>query len=160
VHTWTVKTITTDLGTRRIRTLSPTDVETMLQTRADNGLSKASLSKLRTTLRIALHWAERRDMIPRNVANVSELPADARPCTSRASMTRDQLGAFLTAAESRPYAAMWRTMVTLGLRPGEAAGLAWDDIDFANNTIHIRRALERDGNGALYLGDLKTAQSA
>lgn len=160
VHAWAVKAITTDIGTKRIRTLSPTDIETMLQTRSDNGLSKASLSKLRTTLRIALHWAERRDMIPRNVANVAELPADARPAIARSSMTGDQLRAFLAAADTHPYAAMWRTMVTLGLRPGEAAGLAWHDIDFTNNIIHIRRALKRDGNGALYLGDLKTAQSA
>jgi integrase len=160
VHAWAVKAITKDIGTKRIRALSPTDIETMLQERADNGLSKASLSKLRTTLRIALHWAERRDMIPRNVATVAELPADARTAAPRASMTHEQLGAFLAAADAYPYAVMWRTMVTLGLRPGEAAGLSWDDIDFDNNIIHIRRALKRDSNGALYLGDLKTVQSA
>lgn len=159
VHAWASKTIIADIGTKRVRSLSPTDVETMLQSRADNGLSKASLAKLRTTLRIALHWAERREMISRNVAGISELPADARPSTARRSMTADELRAFLTAAEGRPLAAMWRTMVTLGLRPGEAAGLSWEDVDFSTNVVHVRRSLKREGNGALYLGDLKTTQS-
>jgi integrase len=54
---------------------------------------------------------------------------------------------------------MWRTMVTLGLRPGEAAGLSWNDLDVARGVVHVRRSLKRDSNGALYLGDLKTTQS-
>ena len=54
---------------------------------------------------------------------------------------------------------MWHTMVTLGLRPGEAAGLSWENVDFSTSVVHVRRSLKRDSNGALYLGDLKTTQS-
>jgi len=159
-HDWARKIIVEDIGTKRVRSLSPTDVETMLQQRADNGLSKASLMKLRTTLRIALQWAERRELVARNVARVSELPADARAASSRKSMTAELLRAFLEASEGTPLAAMWRTMVTLGLRPGEAAALSWDDIDAINGIVHVRRALKRHASGALYLGELKTVQSA
>ena len=107
----------------------------MLHRRCENGLSKASLAKLRTTLRIALQWAERREIVSRNVARVSELPADARPAISRRSMTAEQLRSFLEAANGTPLAAMWRTMVTLGIRPGEAAGLASDDIDMIGGIV-------------------------
>jgi integrase len=160
VHEWACKIITEDIGSRRVRALSPLDVESMFRRRADDGLSKASLSKLRSTLRIALQWAERREMVARNVARVSELPADARPATARKSMTADQLRALLTAAEGTPLEAMWLTMVTLGLRPGEAAALSWEDVDKVNNIVHVRRALKRGKSGALYLGPLKTIQSA
>lgn len=158
-HEWACRIITDEIGSKRVRSLSPFDVEAMLQRRADNGLSKASLSKVRTTLRIALQWAERREMIARNVARVSELPPDARPSQGRRSMTRDQLLAFLDAAQDTSLESMWRTMATLGLRPGEAAGLAWDEVDFAGGVVHVRRSLKRDKSGALYLGSPKTLQS-
>jgi len=160
VHEWAQKIIVEDIGSKRVRSLAPTDVEAMLHRRSQNGLSKASLAKLRTTLRIALQWAERREIVSRNVARVSELPADARPAISRRSMTAEQLRSFLDAANGTPLTAMWRTMVTLGIRPGEAAGLSWDDIDMTAGIVHVRQALKRGKSGALYVGDPKTLQSA
>src|SRR5262249_2555678 len=33
-----------------------------------------------------------------------------------------------------------------GTRPSEQLGLLWQDLDFDNNVIHVRRVLERDGS--------------
>ena len=55
--------------------------------------------------------------------------------------------------------AMWLVLLYLGLRPGEAAGLAWADIDFDNQTIHIWRARTLDHDGAAAIGATKTAGS-
>jgi integrase len=54
---------------------------------------------------------------------------------------------------------MWALMLYLGLRPGEAAGLAWNDIDFDNGTIHIWRARKANRNGSVTVGDTKTPGS-
>ena len=142
-HDWARKIILEDIGHKRLKTLSPDDVEVMFRRRCDAGLSKSSLSKIRTTLRIALQWAERREIVFRNVATVSELPPDAASSPPLKSMTSEQVRAFLSASEGTHLDAMWRIMVFLGVRPGEAAGLSWDDVDFANQLIHIRRALKR-----------------
>ncbi|WP_158412118.1 site-specific integrase [Ilumatobacter nonamiensis] len=90
---------------------------------------------------------------------MSELPPDAAPSTPLKSMTSEQVRAFLSASEGTHLDAMWRIMAFLGVRPGEAAGLSWDDVDFANQLIHIRRALKRGASGELFIGAPKTMQS-
>jgi integrase len=54
---------------------------------------------------------------------------------------------------------MWTAMLYLGLRPGEAAGLAWPDVNFNAKTIHIWRSMSRTATGAAVLADTKTPQS-
>jgi integrase len=50
-------------------------------------------------------------------------------------------------------------MLMLGLRPGEATGLTWADIDIDAGVIHVRRSLKLEG-GELVLSDrLKTSKS-
>ena len=50
-----------------------------------------------------------------------------------------EVGAALSAAPLK-----WRTMVLLlvysGMRRGEACGLTWGDVDFANHLVHIKKA--------------------
>jgi integrase len=55
-------------------------------------------------------------------------------------------------------------MLSLGLRRGEALGLAWDDVDLDAGALRVRRALKRErdvktGRSRLVLGDVKTAGS-
>jgi integrase len=149
--------LTAELGRKRVRTLTADDVERALQRLADDGLARGSLAKLRTTLGMALAWAERRNKVARNVASVVELPHTARPATSGQAMTAEQARAFLTAAEGTPLAAMWTVMLYLGLRPGEAAGLSWPDVN--DDVIHVRRSLKRGPAGSLFIGEPKTKQS-
>ena len=54
---------------------------------------------------------------------------------------------------------MWTLMLYLGLRPGEAAGLSWNDIDFTNGTIHIWRARTINTDGSVAIGNTKTPGS-
>jgi integrase len=128
-HRASMRVLRADLGSKRLKSLTPDDVETALQRRAANGYSKASCHKLRTTLGLALTWAERRGHDARNVASVVEIPTNARAAASGKSMTATETARFLDAASDTPLEAMWITMLHLGLRPGEAAGLSWDDID-------------------------------
>ena len=54
---------------------------------------------------------------------------------------------------------MWTLMLYLGLRPGEAAGLSWNDIDFVGATIHIWRARTTNTDGSVTIGATKTPGS-
>ncbi len=158
-HKWALNILRADLGSTKVRTLSPERVEKALTDRAQAGYSRSSLTKLRGTLSQVLKWGVRRDLVARNVASVVELPAEARAPREGRSMSLDQAREFIAAATNSPLEAMWLAMIYLGLRPGEAAGLSWPDIDFDRKTIHIWRAISRDENGAIILSEPKTAQS-
>ncbi len=158
-HRWALGILRAELGSTRVRTLTPERVESALAARADAGLSRASLEKVRGTLSQVLNWAVRREIVFRNIASVVELPASSRPAKEGRSLTLDQAQSLLAAASGTPLEAMWTTMLFLGLRPGEAAGLSWPDIDFESGVIHIWRARRRDATGRSIISDPKTAQS-
>ena len=146
-HRAGVSAMTTALGRRKIRTLTPTLVEAGLEQLAAKGLARATIAKYRTTLAMSLDWAERRGLVARNVARLAEMPLDARPANVGRTLTVQEARALLDAAVGTPLAAMWTVMVYLGLRPGEAAGLAWDDVDLDRGIVHVRRARKRDERG-------------
>jgi integrase len=158
-HRWALKILREDLGGVKVRSLTPDRVERAFATRAEAGLARASILKVRGTLSQVLKWAVRRDLVARNIATVVELPSTARPAKEGRSLTPAQARKFLGTAAGTPLEAMWTAMLYLGLRPGEAAGLAWTDIDFDAKTIHIWRSLSRTATGAAMLTDTKTPQS-
>ena len=73
-------------------------------------------------------------------------------------MTAEQARTFLAATEGTPLVGMWVTMAYLGVRPGEAAGLSWDDID-DRGVVHVRRARKLGELGAAVVGATKNAWS-
>lgn len=158
VHRWACDILRNELGGKRVKTLTPDDVEAAFERRAEAGLSRNSLIKLRSTLSQALAWAERRGLVAKNVAALVELPAGARQAEPGRAMTVSQAHAFLAAAKGTPLEAMWTVMLYLGLRPGEAAALAWSDIDFTNNIVHVRRGRKRN-KGTITIGSTKTPGS-
>ena len=83
VHRWAREILIDEIGGKRARNLLPDDVEAAFQRRADAGLSRNSLIKLRSTLSQALAWAQRRGLVASNVAEIVELPATARRPTTR-----------------------------------------------------------------------------
>lgn len=158
-HKWALNILRKDLGSAKVRTLSPERIEKALTDRAQAGFSRSSLNKIRGTLSQVLKWGVRRDLVARNVASVVELPAEARPVKEGRSLTVDKANEFIAASADTPLEAMWIAMLYLGLRPGEAAGLSWPDVDFDRKTIHVWRAISRDENGAIILSEPKTVQS-
>lgn len=147
-HRWAVKILMEELGNVKVRRLTPDQVEAALLRRTKKiedgkrkgrgrtsgaALSRSSLVKIRSTLSQALRWAQRRDLVVRNVATLVEIPTGAgRPEVGQVIDRRRGQG---TAAAGTELEAMWVVMLYLGLRPGEAAGLAWDDIDVESGTL-------------------------
>lgn len=158
-HRWALNILREDLGGSKVRTLTPDRVERAFEARADADYARSSIIKMRGTLSQVLKWAVRRDLVSRNIATVVELPAGARPVKDGRSLDPTQAKALLAAVVGTPLEAMWTAMLYLGLRPGEASGLSWDDIDFDHGTIHVWRSISRDASGTVVLGDTKTKQS-
>lgn len=156
-YRWAVnKHLAPGLGDRRLAQLTPREVAGFLHERQDRGLSHNSLMRLRSVLIAALSHAVLEGLVSRNVAALVRTPRGERP--EGRSLSLGQAQALLTACKGERLEALFKTMLMLGLRPGEALGLAWDDVDLAGRRMSIRRSLKRE-RGVLRLGETKTRRS-
>ena len=71
------------------------------------------------------------------------------------TLSADQLAAFLLEAKHSGVFEMYYIELATGLRRGELLGLKWEDIDFANQTLRVRRQVGRI-NGGVREAPLKT----
>ena len=76
-----------------------------------------------------------------NVADLVELPKKEKREVE--AMSEEELGRFLKAAEGDRFYALWHLLPTTGLRPCEALGLKWDDIDLEEGKLRVQRSLSR-----------------
>ena len=158
-YMWASGVLIDDLGTIRLRKLTADHIEHSFEQRSEAGMSRSSFIKLRSVLGKAIDYARRRGLVHTNVARIVELPADARRTTEGRAMTADQARTILRATVGHPLHALWATMLYLGVRPGEVAGLTWADIDFDNHIIHVRRSLKLENKRLVVDERLKTTRS-
>jgi integrase len=155
---WAVERwITPELGTKRLRALTPEDVERLLAKMAAAGKSRRTVTRVRAYLGQALAAAERRGKVSRNVARIAELP-DTKPSVERRSLTPEEAKTVLVAAGGQRLEALFVCALMLGLRPGELTGLRWEDVDLKTGTLSVSGSLKHE-RGELRLGDTKTARS-
>lgn len=158
-YEWACTILIDDLGKIRLRNLTADDIEHAFHQRAEHGMSRASLIKVRSVLGKALDHALRRGLVTTNVARFVDLPANARRPAEGRALTADQARELLAAAEGQVLHPLWTLMIFTGLRPGEATGLTWADIDLDNALLHVRRSLKLE-DGKLVIDErLKTARS-
>ncbi|MPZ52370.1 MAG: DUF3435 domain-containing protein [Acidimicrobiia bacterium] len=123
-------------------------VEEFLEGKADDGLSRATLVKLRGILSQVFAYAVARKHVDWNPASLAVLPHTKPPKEGRA-LTQSELDSLLAVCENldpdcdgERLGAWVHVTATLGLRPGEANALEWDRVDFDAGTIVIARSLD------------------
>jgi integrase len=138
-----------NLGRHRLDKLQPEHLEALYAQLAADGLAPASVLQVHRIVSRALKVAMQRGKIRRNVAALVQPPSvpreEVRP------LTADQARAVLTAAQGCRNSARWSVALALGLRQGEALGLAWDAVDLDEGTLAVRQALQRRAGGGLVL---------
>ena len=136
------------LGTKRLATLSPSDVDAMLRDmskpteKRPDGYSPTSRRLARSILRLALRRAEADGLIARNAAALSNSVRQDR--TEGRSLTPDQARWLLAAASGDRFEAGIVIALMCGLRLSELLGLTWDSIDLESNPprLAVRRSLK------------------
>jgi integrase len=119
-------------------------------------LSSSSVRHVLGVLRAAQQDAVDEELLSRNVARLVQLRVtDDRKVRS---FTRTEAMRFLKAAEQQRLYALWAVALAMGLRRGEALGLAWADVDLDNGRLTVRQALHRV-DGELRLDRVKTDAS-
>lgn len=149
------------LGQRRLRELTAADVEAMLRTVRDGGLSRSSLRIVKMVLRLVVHHAERHGLVAGNVVRVADTPsipaAQDRP-RRRSALGKGDQARLYEVIDGHRLAALWKIGLFMGLRPGELTGLRWSDVDLEHGVLWITGARIHDRKG-MRLGPAKTEKS-
>lgn len=119
-----------------------------------NGLSAKSVLYIHRNLKKALSYAVKQRYIPFNPADNVELVSPDK-FTGKVYNNKTLI-AFLRCVRDAEIELPVALAGLSGLRRGEVAGLRWDDIDFEQNIISIRK--QRSGNGTTRT-DVKTYTS-
>lgn len=158
-HRWAIDKIKADprFAHKSVADVTVRDVDQFLDDLAAAGLARASISKIRNTLAQSFAFAVKRDDLSRNVVESSTIPPSARRSTPRRSLTPEEARVLLRRLRDEPLGLLFALSLRLGLRPGEAAGLFWQDI--TDNVVNVTRAVRRTGGRVEVVDDLKTATS-
>lgn len=121
-------------GARELESIKRREVQEWIDSIPTPGAATKALKCLRQVIR----WAIRTyDLEIFDATQGVELPE--RPVYRRESMDAREEAALLRAAVGQPWEAVLLCAAALGLRPSEAAGLDWGDIDWRSGWVHIQR---------------------
>jgi len=112
------------IGTMKLRELDAAAVDRALSAMA-SGYSSAAVRMGHLALKRAIRFAAARDLVARNVAELSETPAGQHGRPSR-SFTLDQSLALIKASAGSRIGAYIALSLGTGIRTEEARALQWD----------------------------------
>ena len=121
-----------------------------------SGLSAKTVRNINQVISSALDLAVAQKIIPSNTTDACELPKVEH--REMQTIPEEQLQAFLAEAKATGVYEMYYIELATGLRRGELLGLKWQDIDWKNGIIKVRRQIARV-DGQIVEAPLKTKNS-
>lgn len=143
------------LGHHKLYDLNPQHVQAMVNQLAKR-VSPRTVQYTRDVLRNALNRAIRLGHVARNAATYVDVPAVRR--VERRPLSLVEARTLLRTIQGNRLETLFTVSLELGLRPGEAEGLRWSDVDLEHGMLTARVQLQRAGGG-LALVPLKTERS-
>ena len=141
-------------GMRHLRSIRPIELQAFLNEYKGRSLTKITV--LVSTLNGIFRSACADRILNRNPMEFIRKPAYAAPSEKRV-LTQEERKTIEQICATHPRGAYLAAMYYLGVRPGEARGLQWQDFDWETNMVHIQRDIDyKDGCKA---GSLKTKKS-
>lgn len=139
VMTWIVPTI----GTKRLKSLTPGDVRTVLDAVRSAGKADATVTRVRAVLLSMLRRAvEEGKPVPAEVLAVRDRRATDRVVNERTSLAPDDAAKTLRAAGRTEGGVRFAVAMLEGLRPAEARGLRWEDVDLEAGVMVVSWQLQ------------------
>lgn len=157
-YSWLLQTyVRPYLGSKELCKLRPLDIQTLINTLRDKGLSARTVRYAHSVLRTALNAACRWQLLDRNPCQSVELPRQTKK--EKAVLAPEQINRFIEASQQHPRGIYLVFLLSVGCRPSEALGVQWKDIDWNTGTLVICRTLARPKGGGWCFEPCKTAGS-
>ncbi len=146
------------LGHLSLRNLAPEHLERFYARKMEEGLSERTIHIMHTIMHQALALAVKRRLIATNVCDEVDLPRV--PTYEARTFSKEEARAFLRAVKGTRFEVLFTVALLTGMRRGELLALRWEDINWEEGSIHVRRTVNRYGKGQGYvISDTKTAAS-
>lgn len=159
------------LGSKRIEQIQRSDIQTLINLKAQQRvsarsgdtvvseeerplLSKSTLRLIRAVLHSALEYAVRTGLIGANPSAYVDLPV--APKQPVVVLKPEEAARLFAAAAKSELSELWQFLLSTGTRIGEATGVRWQDIDLSAGTVVIRGQLQRQEGRLLYRPSTKT----
>ena len=117
------------------------------------GLSAKTVRNIHQVISSALNLAMEQKLIASNPAEGCALPKAEHQ--EMKTLTAEQLSSFLREAKESDVFELYYVELVTGLRRGELLGLKWEDIDFNQGILRVKRQISRI-NGDVVEAPLKT----
>lgn len=151
------KHIAPQIGRIKLRELTYRHVTALyLDLKDHSGLSPRTIYDVASVLRSGLKDAVAKGLIYTSPAE--QITKPDVPHKEARFMNESELRQFLQAAKGERLENLFLLLVNTGLRPGEALGLRWTDVDLVNGTLSVKQALH-EVEGKVYIGEVKTESS-
>ena len=144
------------IGKMIIGTVKPMHCQDILNKMDTNGYAGSSMAKTKATMSSMFSDALENGLITSNpVTRGVKCPKKSEKSTR--VLTLDEQNSFLDVAKDNVNHFHFLFILQTGVRSSELRGLRWEDIDFSNRIIHIRRNVTHDSSSNKFIvGDLKT----
>jgi len=101
-----------------------------------SGLSARTVRYIHTVIHAVLKQALKNQLVFRNLAEATELPADNKK--EARVLTVEEMGRFLNASEGDRLKAAFVTLLGSGLRRGELLALKWENVDLKKGIVSVK----------------------
>lgn len=157
-YSYTLKTLKTAFGSKKLMDIKPVDVESFLKDLRADGKADSSLAKCRGMLYQIMNKAESNDLIRKNPVRFAEKMKSEKATKRKDAFTSDEVTLLMEKLPSDRMGNSIRIMLATGMRTQELLALEQEHIEADGSCIHIRQAVNMV-KGTPHIGDPKSRDS-
>jgi len=136
------------IGHVKLNKLTSREVDTLYSAKLKAGYASETVRAMHRTLHRAFDDAVRWKLVSSNICDDVEVPRSVE--YEIQVLTKEQAQILLDAAKGHSLEALLTLALATGMRRGEMLGLRWNDINFEDRSLYIRRTMYRvTGQGAI-----------
>lgn len=129
------------IGGILLKDLRPEQIQSLYNEKSKEGLSASTVRHIHIVLHQAFRQAKRNNLVPRNLAEDTELPKLKRPKIKVLSM--DAQRKFLAVLDDERLRAAFIVAFGTGMREGELLALRWQDCNLETGAIRVEQTVQR-----------------
>ncbi len=144
------------IGNMIISDVKPMHCQNVLNAMDNNAYAGSSMRRTKVTMSAMFSDALENDIIKYNPVTKS-VKCPKKPGKQTRALTLEEQEKFLSVVKESVNRNHFMFVLQTGIRSSELRGLRWEDVDFQNRIIHIRRNVTYDSNHNKFIvGELKT----